>query len=366
MVLERTFGTSPYLTPASSKAISAFTSWLEARGHAPTTIRLYAKAVRHLLIWLRKRRLGVRSLREAVVNQFVAHLSRCRCPVKGPRSVTTVRAAVRRFRKVTTCRRSGNTARRLSATERTLCAYRTYLRETCGLAESTCAYRVGDLREFLQTMHPGRTHSSGQLRAASIVAHVVAKATTSGPTMARRTGDSIRSYLRWMALQGLIDERVTLAIPCIPRWRLAEIPRILTSEQLGALLRVFDRHTPTGRRDYAMALCMAELGMRSSEVARLQISDVDWLHPALHIAAAKSSRARLLPLPHRTGTAIADYLQKGRPASKYAQLFVRHTVPRGDPLTAEHVRGALRRAYARAGFPRSGPGPICCGTRRRR
>jgi integrase/recombinase XerD len=96
---------------------------------------------------------------------------------------------------------------------------------------------------------------------------------------------------------------------------------------------------------------MAELGLRACEIVKLSIADIDWRQRTIRVPATKCRRLRLLPLPHRVGVAIGQYLRQGRPASDYPLLFVRHSVPRGTPLRTEHVRGAMRRAYARAEFP---------------
>jgi len=100
-----------------------------------------------------------------------------------------------------------------------------------------------------------------------------------------------------------------------------------------------------------MALCMAEMGLRASEVAKLTLADIDWQQGTIEISSSKCLRVRLLPLPSRPGAAIARYLRHGRPLTDCQQLFLRHTVPVGTALSLEMVRGAMRRAYARVGFP---------------
>ena len=100
-----------------------------------------------------------------------------------------------------------------------------------------------------------------------------------------------------------------------------------------------------------MALCMTEMGLRASEVAQLDLSNIDWRKSTLQINTAKSRRIRVLPLPARPGEAIACYLRNGRPVTKQRKVFIRHTAPVGTEINAGTVRGAIRRAYARAGFP---------------
>jgi site-specific recombinase XerD len=99
-----------------------------------------------------------------------------------------------------------------------------------------------------------------------------------------------------------------------------------------------------------MALCMVEMGLRVSEVVRIEIADLDWRHAVLTIRAAKGRRVRQLPLSERMGNAVAEYLRTGRPGSSCRNAFLRHTVPVGTAVTRELVRGVMRRAYARCGF----------------
>jgi integrase/recombinase XerD len=145
------------------------------------------------------------------------------------------------------------------------------------------------------------------------------------------------------------------AVPTIPVWRLSSIPKALPPEDLDRFLRSFDRSTPGGRRDYAMALCMADCGLRACEVAALRLKDVDWRQATLRIPATKTLRSRLLPLTSRVGRAIAAYLRNGRPQSPERGLFLLRYAP-WTSATTFTVRRALMRAYERSDAdPWSGP-----------
>ncbi len=115
------------------------------------------------------------------------------------------------------------------------------------------------------------------------------------------------------------------------------------------MLAVFDRDTDIGRRDYAIALCLYQLALRASDVARLRIDDIDWRSGVVQIVG-KSRRACRLPLPAAVGRGVAKYLREGRPKSSSRHVFVRHCVPLGDPIDACAVRSIIRRAFARTGL----------------
>ena len=101
---------------------------------------------------------------------------------------------------------------------------------------------------------------------------------------------------------------------------------------------------------------MLNLGLRSGEVAFLELTDIDWRRSIIRLRCNKNRMSRELPLMHRCGNALADYLQWGRPESLSQKVFVRHSTPSGYDLSSENVRGAMRRAYKRAGLPQEWTG----------
>jgi site-specific recombinase XerD len=226
-----------------------------------------------------------------------------------------------------------------------------YLKHLCGLSESTCTYRIRYAGEFLAKMFPEGPIVARDLRPKAVMKWVAQRGQQCKPGTASAIAGSVRRYFQFCQFRGLIGEQLVHAIPRFPRWRLREVPRYLGEEDLQRFLRCFDIHTEAGCRDYAMALCMVAMGLRASEVAGIKLQDIDWRQSILHIRETKCRRMRMLPLPKRPGRAIARYLRQARPRNKEASLFVRYSVPRGSALTPELVRGAMRRAYARAGFP---------------
>lgn len=170
------------------------------------------------------------------------------------------------------------------------------------------------------------------------------------PRTAHAIGTCTRSFLRYAALRGWVDGGLVQAVPRPALWTLADVPRTLTGAQLQRLLAAFDRRRPVGRRDAAMALLMAQLGLRRGEVAGLQLDDVDWRAGALRLQRTKVRRAQALPLPPDVGRALSGYLRRGRPPSASRSVFLTHCTPKGRPLTPGGVGSALKLAFARAGL----------------
>lgn len=167
---------------------------------------------------------------------------------------------------------------------------------------------------------------------------------------------ALRSFLRYLEMKGLCEARLVKAVPSLPAWKLSRIPKYLTKEQLRKFLASFDRKTPTGRRDYAMALCLARLGLRAKEVAHLTLDDIDWRSGTLRITSSKSHRFSLLPLPEDVGKAIVSYLRNGRPLTEERHLFVCHHLHIGQPLQSDVLRNIIRRRFKQTGMKVSSGG----------
>jgi len=116
-----------------------------------------------------------------------------------------------------------------------------------------------------------------------------------------------------------------------------------------ALLASCDRDEPSGRRDYAVILLLARLGLRAGEAARLRLDDINWRAGETGIRG-KGGQYDVLPLPADVGTAIADWLRDGRPAAGFREVFTTVLAPT-RPLTRENAGWIVRRACARAGMP---------------
>jgi integrase/recombinase XerD len=166
-----------------------------------------------------------------------------------------------------------------------------------------------------------------ELMAADVVAFVVDRCPAQSRGAAKMTVTALRSLLGFLHLRGIVSAPLAEAVPSTASWRLSGLPRALEPEQLQALLACCDRTTANGRRDYAVLVLLARLGLRRGEVAALRLEDVDWRAGELRIAG-KGRRAERLPLPGDVGEAIVAYLRDGRPATALDRsLIVRVRAP---------------------------------------
>jgi integrase/recombinase XerD len=337
----------------------ALTAHLAGRSRSITTVQQYVQNVEHFDRWLRRSGRPVTSISEDVVTEFLrVHLPSCRCSSPACTTLTQVRAAVRQLQVVLQAR--GVIAPVQAQPKRSpgsilVDEFTAYLRDVRGAAPATCGYYGRYAREFL-----GATFGDGAVKISrvqpSTVPRFIGDRSTRWTTDSMKTAaTALRSFFRFLQVAGRATERHVLSVPTIPHWRLASIPRILSDDQVKAILASFDRTTASGLRGYAMTMCLAELGLRACEVAALTIDDFSWRAGTLAVPPTKARRADVLPLPQTVARAVLAYLRKGRPRSKTRRVFVRHVAPVGAPAGPAMVRQAVRLACARTGLdPRLG------------
>lgn len=175
----------------------------------------------------------------------------------------------------------------------------------------------------------------------------------SSPSAMRARAGAVRCYLRHHELLGNSAAALLRAVPRPAFWRETSLPKTLSTEELKQLLGAF-KSCGSRRRGYAIVRCLVDLGLRSNEVGKLCLDDIDWQAGTVTISAGKARRADLLPLPASTGEAIADYLRNERPRTKRREIFVRHIAPVGEPVGPGAVQRTVCGAYRRLGWERIG------------
>jgi integrase/recombinase XerD len=331
---------------------------LSERGHASGTINVYLGSVAHFAHWCARRHIGLAGINESAVIRFLKHLPLCRCAYRCQRMRYSVRAALGLL--LDLLRTEGRIAPKKSsypaAIAEEINRFEHYLKQVCGLRPTTCTVRIQRVRAFLLDRF-----SAGHIRISAVkpadVVRFMAKYTEGWTAPSKRAaGDSLRSYFRFKAVHGDDTAALSAAIPHVAQWRLARLPQGIPADRVTRLLKAFDRNSATGKRDYAITRCFVDLGLRTIEVVRLQLDDIDW-RQGLVCIRGKGHRRDMLPLPQTTGRAIVDYLRHGRPKTNCRVIFMRHRPPLGTPATASVVRGATRYAAARCGLARCFHGP---------
>jgi site-specific recombinase XerD len=227
-------------------------------------------------------------------------------------------------------------------------AYEAYLREERALSRATIINYVPFVRDFLRHRFSARAVKLSCLTAADVVRFVRHRAPLLHRKCAKLMTCALRSFLRYARFCGEMDADLAAAVPTVPNWSMTSIPRAISAQQVRELLASIDRRTALGRRDYAILLVLARLGLRSGEVASLTLDDIDWEVGRLSVHG-KTGHRNELPLPDDVGKAIVAYLKSGRPPSTSRFVFLRSKPPVRAFRGAGTVSSIVRRRLLRSG-----------------
>lgn len=232
-----------------------------------------------------------------------------------------------------------------------LAHYQHYLTIERGLGHATARGYLDAVRPFLRTrISPdGRDLDVEHLSAADVTAFVVAHTPHQSRHAAKLTVSALRSFLRFLHVEGAITQPLAAAVPSVAGWRLAGLPKGVDPADVRRLLTSCDRRTIGGCRDFAILTTLARLGLRAGEVAALRLDDLDWRVGEI-VVHGKGPRAERLPVPVDVGTAIAAYRRNRRPTTAQGRtVFVRLMAPHGA-LGSTGVTHVVAAAAHRAGL----------------
>jgi integrase/recombinase XerD len=224
--------------------------------------------------------------------------------------------------------------------------YDDYLVAERNLAQASRRSYVAAARRFLSWATISG-HDVASLSAAAVSAYVGQECARRAPGSASTTTTGMRSLLRFLYLHDITPALLSGAVPSPARWALAGLPRPLGPDDVRALLDGCDRSSAVGLRDFAIITSLARLGLRAGEVARLELTDIDW-HQSEVTVRIKGGRIERLPVPVDVGEAIVAWLAGGRPRGATA-VFCRLRAPHGA-LSAGGVSAVVRHASQRVGL----------------
>lgn len=329
------------------------------QGYRKSTVLPYRAAVAHFAHWMTVRKVRLRDLTEAQVERFLwRHLPVCRCGSLRQRWPYSVRAALRALLRYLRTQEAIDAARPTDppSVTRELQAFAHFQEHVCGLTQATRDVSRLRVRAFLLACFGTRDVRMHALTVRDLL-RFIDRYTASCTHRSRYViARSIRGYLRFKALTQPHAETLCERMPKVAQWRLASLPKSLTPAQSEAVLATAKCRDPVSRRDYAILRCLNDLGLRTVEVARLQLDDFDWREGTVRVRG-KGHRVDVMPLLACTGKAIADYVRYGRPRDAGRTLFLRHHPPHWAPATVFVVRAAVRTAAKAAGLTHLIGGP---------
>lgn len=238
--------------------------------------------------------------------------------------------------------------KRQTPLEQLLGAYEHFLSNERNLSPGSLPHFRLHARRFLTEKFGDGPLTLSLLRAPDVTAFIQRHAHDHGPFNARHLVRTTRSLLRYLHYKGLVETDLSLAVPKVARWRLSTLPKHLPATQVRQVLRHCGRRTALGRRDYAILLLLARLGLRAGEVIKLRLEDVDWENARITICG-KGGKWAQLPLPADVAKSIANYLRRDRPRCSCRQLFIRDYAPIEGFKRAGSIASMVKRALKRAG-----------------
>jgi len=236
-----------------------------------------------------------------------------------------------------------------SSQQRLIDEYRVYLLKERGLTESSLLNYVPYAEQFLASRFEKAPINFAELTATDVTNFLRWRSRELSPGRAKLLVTALRSFLRYLRHQGEISVDLAGCVPPVAVWALSTVPKFLPAGTVQRVLNKYERDTPDGKRNYAVLLLLARLGLRACEIVSLSLDDIDWENARITIRC-KGGRWAQLPLPADVGEAIAIYLRSGRPRCTSRHVFLRHRAPIqgfGDSTTVSTI---VRRALIRVGI----------------
>jgi site-specific recombinase XerD len=333
----RSFG--PYL--------DSFVGTVTQLGYARFTVRQQVLLLVDLERWFERKSLALVDLDEQVVNKFLEKRRRQGRLWKGhSRTVSLFLEHVREQGAIPAPQPTVDDSPLAMLQKR----YESFLKKERGLSPVTAARYGRFLRHFIVERFGDGPICVRELVPNDISGFLLRHARSGSPGEAKLMVTALRSIFRFLFQHGETENDLTGAVPTVPAWRLADVPKYLTPEEVERVVRACDRRNSSlACRDRAIILLLARLGLRASEVIALELDDIDWRAGVLTVHG-KGRYHDGLPLPADVGEAMAAYLRQHRPPCTTRRVFIRTKAPHRGFAHPSSISTIVCRALKRAGL----------------
>jgi len=334
--------------------IEPFLNHLRAAGYAERTLRKKRSVTRALARWMKRKRITADDLNESHIDAFVARSPRRRKD-HAKFELAVMRLFLRYLRSVAGLQ-GPPVQKDISAGDGLLRRYKDYLRRDRGLAENSVHVYVPFIRDLLasQSTQTGGAFTEA-LNTLTIRDFILCQTRNRSAEYIRLLATALRSFFRFLFLSGQITHDFSPSVPRVCKYRQSSPPAFLSPEDVERVLTATDRSTPSGRRDHAILLLLARLGLRAGEIVSLELDDIHWRAGEI-VVNGKGGMVDRLPMLSDIGEALAAYLREDRGVNASRPVFLRMWAPRIGLIGPAAVGHIVRRALARAGVRRSGRG----------
>jgi integrase/recombinase XerD len=324
-----------------------FAAELEQCGFMPLSVEHQLRLLAHLSRWMDSRGIGTGQLTGTVVDEFLIERRASYTALYSRRALRPLLGHLAGMGVLPAEEPVPSTL-----IDRAVEGFERYLLTERGLLPKTTAAQAARVRRFLADYCPAG--GVGTLSTPQVTAALLAEGADHAVSSVKRLGYTLRSFLRYAFLTGLIEHDLSGASIPIRAQSPSLLPIGISAEQTAKLLTACDRESVVGRRDYAVILLVARLGLRATEVARLELGDIDWHHGEITVRG-KGRRDERMPLPAELGEALVDYLMRSRPrvaadaTTGLRTVFVAARAPR-RPMDRVTVSSIIQRVCLRAGI----------------
>ncbi len=324
--------------------IDAIAEELSDRGFAVATARYAMRLLAALSTWLQGRGIAVTQLNETIVDAFLQH--RYRSHRKGLEDHPTLARLLVHLRDAAVI---PPLVGGVESDEHTGIkqAFQAHLIGQRNLAPSTVRSYLDTVGRFLGWRFGTHSLELGAVCAQDVNGFMLEQARRYSAGHTQLIASGLRGFLRFLLQCGIIATDLAQYVPAPTRRQLSGLPKFMPAEDVERLVQSIDQDSAQGRRDYAIVLLLARLGLRAGEVAALRLEDLDWDAGEL-VIHGKMGGGERLPLPWEVGEALSAYLRHARPTCSTRQVFVCLRAPRRGFRNGSAVGTIVRRALAQA------------------
>lgn len=342
----RPYATQRYHEGPLGEFVDAFSAQMYKQGYTLASARRRTRLVSDFSRWLEQNGCRARDVSPEAISQYLRYRYRdqhFRTGLGDPKTLFDLLDLLQRIGATT----RPEPPRIQTIQESILEGYQAYLLEERALSLKTAKNYVPIARSLLSERFSEKKIDFAQLCINDITGFVKQYARRCSRKRAVVMTTALRSFLRFLHHRGNVHAGLASSVPSVPSWSLSDVPKYLQPAQVQRVLEHCNRKSPVGRRDYAILVLLARLGLRAGEVASLKLDDIDWETGQITIRG-KGGRSDQLPMPVDVGEAIAAYLQNGRPSCSSRFVFVRSLAPRIGFVYQTAIGSLVRRALARA------------------
>lgn len=343
----------------SGTLLDAFARVLVRSGYAPLTARRHLRSAEHFAHWADRGGMPVTGRIDPALERFRRHLQRGgRCRARGCRHfghtfplqiLHGARLFLEHLQDVGAIEASA--VEPTDAAHPLISGFCQWMRQQRGTCTSTLSIYEAHIRELLARFGD----ETGTWKAQSLRQFVLEGSRTRGWATAKKRTTVLRMFLRFLIADGRCASGLTGAVPVLAHWRLSSLPRYLSQDDVERVIASCDVAAAVGKRDRAILLLLARLGLRAGDIVQMQLHDIDWKGGWIHVTG-KGRRQTRLPLTREVGDALVAYLTQGRPQTDADNVFLCCRAPFRAFASHCAVSVIVDRAFTRARVTRPSRG----------